>query len=167
MLSICHAQHSRRGSASSKGPVAKGHGVPHVLVEYSSNLDDRLDFPGFLTALRDSALATGVFPVGGVRVRAYRADHYVIADGHPDNAFVHIMLRVGHGRDLETRKRACDAIFATACEQLAALYERMPLGISLEMQEVDAVLTCKKNNLHEYVKKRQGSTVGQKAGVTP
>jgi 5-carboxymethyl-2-hydroxymuconate isomerase len=65
------------------------------------------------------------------------------------------MLRVGHGRDLETRKRACEAIFAAACEHLEALYRRIPLGISLEMQEIDAVLTCKKNNLHEYVKARQ------------
>jgi 5-carboxymethyl-2-hydroxymuconate isomerase len=128
--------------------------VPHILVEYSSNLDPQLDFPRFLTALRDSALATGVFPIGGVRVRAYRADHYVIADGHPDNAFVHLMLRVGHGRDLETRKRACEAIFNTACAELAAVYDRIPLGISLEMQEVDPVLTFKRNNLHEYVKKR-------------
>lgn len=140
--------------------------MPHALIEYSSNLEGQLDFPRFLTALRDSALATGVFPIGGVRVRAYRADHYVIADGHADNAFVHIMLRVGHGRDLETRKRACDAIFATACEQLATLYERIPLGISLEMQEVDAVLTCKKNNLHEYVKRRQEAGMNQKTGST-
>jgi 5-carboxymethyl-2-hydroxymuconate isomerase len=129
--------------------------MPHAIIEYSANLEGQLDFPRFLTALRDSALATGVFPIGGVRVRAYRADHYVIADGHPDNAFVHIMLRVGHGRDLETRKRACEAIFATACEQLAGLYKRIPLGISLEMQEVDQVLTFKQNNLHEYVKRRQ------------
>ncbi|MEP7242746.1 MAG: 5-carboxymethyl-2-hydroxymuconate Delta-isomerase [Gammaproteobacteria bacterium] len=129
--------------------------MPHVVIEYSSNLSSQLDFPGLLRALRDSALATGVFPIGGVRVRAYQADHYLIADGHPDNAFVHILLKVGHGRDLETRKRACEAIFATACEQLASVYDRIPLGISLEMQEVDAVLTHKKNNLHEYVKKRQ------------
>jgi 5-carboxymethyl-2-hydroxymuconate isomerase len=129
--------------------------MPHAIIEYSANLEGQLDFPRFLTALRDSALATGVFPIGGVRVRAYRADHYVIADGHADNAFVHIMLRVGHGRDLATRKRACEAIFATACEQLAELYERIPLGISLEMQEVDQVLTFKQNNLHEYVKRRQ------------
>ena len=129
--------------------------MPHAIIEYSANLAEQLDFPRFLTAVRDSALATGVFPIGGVRVRAYRADHYVIADGHPDNAFVHIMLRVGHGRDLATRKRACEAIFATACEELAELYERIPLGISLEMQEVDQVLTFKQNNLHEYVKRRQ------------
>lgn len=138
--------------------------MPHILIEYSANLERQLEFPRFLTALRDSALATGVFPIGGVRVRAYRADHYLIADGHPDNAFVHIMLRVGHGRDLTTRKRACDAIFAAACEQLADLYARIPLGISLEMQEVDPVLTCKHNNLHEYVKKRQAAATT--AGVT-
>ncbi|HVY82866.1 MAG TPA: 5-carboxymethyl-2-hydroxymuconate Delta-isomerase [Steroidobacteraceae bacterium] len=129
--------------------------MPHAIIEYSANLEAQIDFPRFLTALRDAALATGVFPIGGVRVRAYRADHYVIADGHPDNAFVHIMLRVGHGRDLATRKRACEAIFAAVCAQLAELYARIPLGISLEMQEVDEVLTFKQNNLHEYVKRRQ------------
>ena len=48
----------------------------------------QLDFPGLLKALRASALATGVFPLGGIRVRAYQADHYLIADGHPANAFV-------------------------------------------------------------------------------
>jgi 5-carboxymethyl-2-hydroxymuconate isomerase len=129
--------------------------VPHILIEYSANLREHLDFPEFLLALRGAALTTGVFPVGGIRIRAYEASHYLIADGHPDNAFVHIMLRVGHGRDLETRKRACDAIFAAACGHLDGLYRRIPLGISLEMQEIDAVLTCKKNNLHEYVKARQ------------
>jgi 5-carboxymethyl-2-hydroxymuconate isomerase len=139
--------------------------LPHALIEYSSNLDGQVDFPRFLTALRDTALSTGVFPLGGIRLRAYRADHYVIADGHPDNAFVHIMLRVGHGRDLETRKRACDAIFATACDQLEAVYNRIPLGVSLEMQEVDAVLTCKKNNLHEYVKQRQPVGASSSTGI--
>jgi 5-carboxymethyl-2-hydroxymuconate isomerase len=131
--------------------------VPHVLIEYSANLGSQLDFPQFLRALRDSALATGVFPVGGIRVRAYQADHYLIADGAADNAFVHIMLRVGHGRDLQTRQRACDAIFATACEQLETLYNRIPLGISLEMQEISPEVSYRKNNLHEYVKRREAA----------
>ncbi len=129
--------------------------MPHVLVEYSANLRDSVDLAGLLATLRHAALTTGLFPLGGIRIRAYEATHYLIADGHPDNAFVHIMLRVGHGRDIETRKGACDAIFAAACGHLEALYQRIPLGISLEMQEIDAVLTCKKNNLHGYVKSRQ------------
>jgi 5-carboxymethyl-2-hydroxymuconate isomerase len=128
--------------------------MAHIIIEYSANLAERIDFPKLLEAVHTSALATGVFPIGGMRTRAYAAGHYRIADGHPDNAFVHTMLRVGHGRDVETRKRACDTIFATLCEQLAQLFERIPLGLSLEMQEIDPVLTLKKNNLHEYVKTR-------------
>jgi 5-carboxymethyl-2-hydroxymuconate isomerase len=133
--------------------------MAHILIEYSANLGGRIDMSRFLEAVHASALATGIFPIGGVRTRAYASEHYRIADGHPDNAFVHTMLRVGHGRDVETRKRACEAIFATVCDQLAGLFERMPLGLSLEMQEIDPVLTLKKNNLHEYVKQR---TAGRK-----
>lgn len=128
--------------------------MAHILIEYSANLRDQVDFPQFLAAVHSRALATGIFPIGGMRTRAYMAEQYRIADGHPDNAFMHIMLRVGHGRDIETRKQACDAIFETVCERLAPLCARIPLGISLEMQEIDAVLTLKKNNLHEHVKAR-------------
>ncbi len=128
--------------------------MAHIQIEFSANLAERIDLPRFLEAVHASALATGIFPIGGVRTRAYAAEHYRVADGHPENAFVHTMLRVGHGRDVETRKRACDAIFATICEQLAGLFEKIPLGLSLEMQEIDPVLTLKKNNLHEYVKRR-------------
>ncbi len=128
--------------------------MAHICIEYSANLRGQIDFPQLLQAAHRAAEGTGIFPIGGLRTRAYAAEHYRIADGHPDNAFVHTMLRVGHGRDLETRKRACEAIFAAICTELAGLYERIPLGLSLEMQEIDPVLTMKKNNLHEYVKKR-------------
>jgi 5-carboxymethyl-2-hydroxymuconate isomerase len=129
--------------------------MAHIVIEYSANLRGQFDLDGFLRAVHDAALATGVFPVGGIRTRAYEAQHYVIADANPDNAFVHISLRVGHGRDVDTRKRACEAIFAAACQQLGPMFERKPLGIALEMQEIDPVLTFKKNNLHEYVKQRE------------
>jgi 5-carboxymethyl-2-hydroxymuconate isomerase len=129
--------------------------MAHIIIEYSANLRGQFDLDGFLGAVHGAALATGVFPIGGIRTRAYAAEHYVIADGYLDNAFVHISLRVGHGRDVETRKRACEAIFAVACQQLGGVFERLPLGIALEMQEIDPVLTFKKNNLHEYVKQRE------------
>ena len=129
--------------------------MAHIVVEYSANLGGQFDLDRFLRAIHGTALATGVFPIGGIRTRAYAAEHYVIADAHPDNAFIHVSLRVGHGRDVETRKRACEAIFATACDELAVIFDRLPLGIALEMQEIDPVLTFKKNNLHDYVKQRE------------
>ena len=135
--------------------------MAHIVIEYSAGLRDRLALPELLSAVHQAALETGVFPIGGLRTRAYEAQHYVIADGHPDNAFVHLSLKVGHGRDVDTRKRACETIFEAACRQLAPIYEAQPLAISLEMQEIDPVLTFKKNNLHEQVKKRQSRAAGR------
>ena len=135
--------------------------MAHIVIEYSAGLRGRLDLPAFLAAVHQAALSTGVFPIGGIRTRVYEAQHYVIADGHPDNAFVHLSLKVGHGRDLETRRRACESIFDAACRHLAPVFETSPVGISLEMQEIDPILTYKKNNLHDYVKRRQGGGVGR------
>ncbi len=131
--------------------------MPHIVIEYSANLRGRLDLPAFLSAVHEAALATGVFSVGGIRTRAYAAEHYMIADGHPDNTFVHIGLRIGPGRDLETRKRACEAIFAAARRHLASLFEALPLGLSLDMQDIDPVLRCRQNNLHDHVERRRST----------
>jgi len=135
--------------------------MAHLFIEYSSNLRGQIDLPALVRSLHQAALATGIFPIGGLRTRAYATEAYCIADGHPDNAFVHVAVRVGHGRDLATRRRACEQIFSTACAELARLYDRVPLGISVEMQELDPELSLKKNNLHEYVKRRQAAQAQQ------
>ena len=74
--------------------------MPHIIVEHSSNLSQHIEIPELLQSLHRAALETGVFPLGGLRTRAARRDDYVIADGHPDNVFIHVVLRIGHGRDL-------------------------------------------------------------------
>lgn len=130
--------------------------MPHLIVEYSANLEERFDRDGLLDRLHAVALETGLFPLGGIRIRAYRADHYRIADCAPDNAFVHVTAMVGSGRSLEKRKAASELIFAALCETLGPLQATSPLAISFNMQEFDPVLNFKNNNLHEFVEKRLG-----------
>jgi 5-carboxymethyl-2-hydroxymuconate isomerase len=135
--------------------------VAHILIEHSANLRGRLNLDSFVRAVHQAALASGIFPIGGMRTRAYESECYCIADGNPDNAFVHLSVRVGHGRDLETRRRACNQIFEAASAQLEELFARMPLGLSVEMAELDPQLSFKKNNLHEYVKSRQAAAAAR------
>jgi 5-carboxymethyl-2-hydroxymuconate isomerase len=134
--------------------------MAHIVIEHSANLRGRLDVPQLVRAVHQAALATGVFPIGGLRTRAYETESYCIADGHPDNAFVHLSVRVGHGRDLPTRRSACERIFAAACDHLASLFDTTPLGVSVEMAELDPQLSLKKNNLHDHVKRRQAASAG-------
>ena len=129
--------------------------MPHIVVEYSANIHDRMQLPALLEKLHAAALATGVFPVGGTRTRAAGRSDYRIADGHPDNAFVHLSLMVGHGRDEETLRRASGAIFDALVAHLAPLFAQIPLGLTLEVRELDPVLSYKHNTLHAYVEARR------------
>ena len=128
--------------------------MPHLIVEYSANIEDQIALDALLDKLHTCALGTGVFPIGGLRVRAHRADAYRIADKAPDNGFVHITALIGHGRPLDVQQRAAEELFAVLTKHLEPLYANSPLALSLNVQEFHPVLNFKKNNLHEYVKRR-------------
>lgn len=131
--------------------------MPHLIVEYSANVEAQIDLEKLLDKLHASAVESGMFPLGGIRVRAYRAEHYRVADCDPDNGYVHVTAIVGHGRPLDLRERVSRQIFATLTEHLESLFAETPLAISFNMREFDPVLNLKKNNLHEYVAARAGA----------
>lgn len=137
--------------------------MPHIVVEYSANLRARIGPENLIECVHQAALRTGVFPIGGTRTRAAERSCFRIADGHPDNAFVHVVLRIAHGRDLATRRRVGEEVFGAVCKYLEGPFERSPLGISLEIQEIDPAVSWKKNNLHEYVNRRQGAAAETQA----
>jgi 5-carboxymethyl-2-hydroxymuconate isomerase len=128
--------------------------MPHFTIEYSSNLEGRVDFKELAKVVHNAALATGVFEVGAVRTRTEPRNVYVIADGHPDNAFVAVTARIAQGRSPEVRKRLGATVFDALCSYMAKVYETTPIGLSLEVQEIDPTASFKKNNLHEIVKQR-------------
>ncbi len=107
-----------------------------------------------LDKMHACALETGVFPIGGLRVRAHRTNAYRIADKAPENGFVHVTALIGHGRPLDVQQRAGEMLFAALTAHLDGLFRSSPLAISLNVQEFHPVLNYKKNNLHEYVKRR-------------
>lgn len=128
--------------------------MPHLIVEYSANLDSRVDLSALVQTVHAAALATGVFPEKGTRTRTARREQYRIADGHPDNAFVHLVIRIGHGRSPETKKRVGTAVFEALCDALAADQAKQPLAISCEIQELDPELNWRRNNLPDWIRKR-------------
>ncbi|RMD94878.1 MAG: 5-carboxymethyl-2-hydroxymuconate Delta-isomerase [Alphaproteobacteria bacterium] len=128
--------------------------MPHISFEYSANLEGLIDWAGFCAALRDAALQTGVFPLAGIRVRGIRCDHYAIADGHPDNGFIDISVRLRAGRPAEAKARATQAIFAAARDFLKDHIAAHRFALSLEMRDIDPDLSPKLNTIRDHMKER-------------
>jgi len=128
--------------------------MPHQIIEYSANLEQRMDIQALVDGLHDAAAAIDGLPLGGLRTRAARRGHYQVADQHPDNAFVHVVLKLGHGRTPEQKKAYGEALFAALCRLLEPVSSTSPLAISFEVQEIHRELTWKKNNLRDYMASR-------------
>ena len=127
--------------------------MPHIHIDYSRNLEARLDLPGLLTALRGALAVTGVFPLAGIRVRAVAVDHVVMADGDPKHGFLDISLRIGAGRDAATQTRVLDGVFAAAQAFCGPDMARRSLMLSMELREMDAGLSRKDSSIRDHLPK--------------
>jgi 5-carboxymethyl-2-hydroxymuconate isomerase len=125
--------------------------MPHFTIEYSANLEDRVDIAALVELVRTSAIETGIFPVGGIRVRAIRCEHYAIADGRDGFAFMAMLLRLGEGRDLASRKRAGEHIFAKLSQELDPLFADDGFALSFDMQINDKETSWKRNSIHDLL----------------
>ena len=116
-----------------------------------------MDVQALVDGLHQVAMEMDGLPIGGLRTRAAKRDRFQIADCHRDNAFVHLILKLGHGRSLEVRREFGEKLFAALCDLLEPVSNTSPIAISFEIQQIDPDLTWKKNNLREYMTKRETS----------
>jgi 5-carboxymethyl-2-hydroxymuconate isomerase len=126
-------------------------GVPHLTIEYSANMETRVDMARMCDVLRRAAIATGALPMAGVRVRAVCATHVSIADGGVDHGFVDISLRLRGGRDLATRKAATAQIFDAAHDFLQPAMDKYSIALSFEMRDIDPELSPKTGTIRDHL----------------
>lgn len=130
--------------------------MPHLKLEYSSNLETHIDMRQVCAALRDVLIkivdgaGQRVFPTLGTRVLAYAAAHAAIADAAaadaapgdgtvtpagPEHAFLYLNLRVTPGRSIELLARVGDALLAAVDGQCAPLAGKLALRATLHIDE--------------------------------
>lgn len=133
--------------------------MPHLVILYTPNLDAETDMTALCRRLAD-AMATvrddadrPVFPTGGIRVLAYPAAHYAVADGSGDFGFCWFHLRMGRGRSAAVQQAAGQALTAVVREHLAPVLARRAVGLTLQIDEGPEVFDAKFGNLHPLFSK--------------
>jgi 5-carboxymethyl-2-hydroxymuconate isomerase len=127
--------------------------MPHIVVEYSSNLGSEAEVKALLVKINASLIAERgasglLFPKAGIRSRAIAIDDWCIADGATaDDAFVHLTVRIARGRTDEQKRKAFDAVFEIVKAHFAAAYAKRGLALSMDVDEFTNP-TWKHSNLH-------------------
>ena len=133
--------------------------MPHLVILYTPQIEAQTDMTLLCRRMADAMLrvkdeaGTQVFPIGGIRVFAYPAAHFAVADGSGDHAFVYFNLRMARGRSDGAKKNAGEAVTAAAREHFAPLLARRAVGLTLQVDEGAEVFDAKFGNLHPLFSK--------------
>lgn len=111
--------------------------MPHLSFEYSQGLHIHADLDALAVTMRDALISTGYCPVGGIRVRGFRADVNAVGDGAAEYHFLDMVLRLGQGRDNATRSNIADKLYESVEAALRPQVKDIPFILSLEVQEID------------------------------
>lgn len=125
--------------------------MPHIIVDYSPNMEERVDIAALCDVLRVAAIETGILPMPGIRVRAFRADHVSIADGDPKHGYVDISLRLRGGRPDDAKAAATAHIFAAAEAFLSEPMKTQSIALSFEMRDIDPDLSPKTGTIRDHL----------------
>lgn len=128
--------------------------MPHLTIDYAPSLEDRVDIARVCRRLHAVMVASDVFPTAGIRVRAHRADHAIVADDHAENTFLAMTLSVGAGRSPAHLQEAGAALFRAAQEALAEPLSTPHFALSLEIREIDPALSWKDTPIHARLSAR-------------
>ena len=133
--------------------------MPHLVVLYTGNLETETDMTALCRRLADTMLSVRdengqqVYPTGGIRVFAYPAAHFAVADGRHDYAFVYLNLRMGRGRTAAVKQRAGEVLLEAAKAHFEPLFARRYVGLTLQIDEGQEVFDAKHSTIHPLFRK--------------
>ncbi|MFT6304639.1 MAG: 5-carboxymethyl-2-hydroxymuconate isomerase [Granulosicoccus sp.] len=125
--------------------------MPHFTVEYSANIETSVDMAQLCEHIRATAVEIDVLPMPGIRVRAIKVDHYAIADGNLNHAYIDVSVRLRGGRAMDVRKAATQTLFAAIKTFLEPVMAKRSLALSFEMRDIDPELSPKCGSIRDYL----------------
>ena len=131
--------------------------MAHAIVEYSANLEEKIDMDDLIAVIHEACLNTGAFPLTGMRTRGARRDLYKIANGIIDANFIHLQIKLGPGREEKVKKKAMEDVFAILQNYVQPLMNVSPLALSIELYELPQELRINKHNLADYLSSEESN----------
>ena len=107
--------------------------MPHIILEYSANLRQIVDFNKLFLDLHFLLHEHGDIAIKNCKSRALKLDDYLLADGKEEHGFVHLTIRIFAGRSSDLKKKISEQI-----RDLLLRYFNQPgTEITVEIVDID------------------------------
>jgi 5-carboxymethyl-2-hydroxymuconate isomerase len=110
--------------------------MPHIIVEYSSNIEDQVNIPEMLESMHTS-LADGGIDKAKIKTRGVSIPHSMVGNNaHNMGYMIHITLLLLEGREIELKKQYSTPLYDIA---ISAVKQHFPdCSFSLEVRDMFA-----------------------------
>lgn len=111
--------------------------MPHVVIEYSSNIEQDIDGGLLLSELSSLISAAGEIALEHFKSRLLRRDEYHVGEGGSLDAFVHAEVGVFSGKPPEVMRRIGEDCLEYLEEYFSGAAGELSLQITVEIREID------------------------------
>ena len=111
--------------------------MPHLVLEYSGNIRENLDFASLFKELHTELAAAGGFRPQDIKSRAVRMDCAFIGDGSREQAFVNLDVRTFEGKPPEQKAAISRTALAVLTRTFQATLRETACDISVQITELD------------------------------
>lgn len=107
--------------------------MPHLVLEYSANVIEKNNFNALFQQCH--ALLAKLLPtdIHNCKSRTLECTSYYVGTGQPQNAFIHVSLKIMPGRDTDTLNQVAQALLSLFQDHFAESLQTLDLQITLEI----------------------------------
>jgi len=117
--------------------------MPHLTLEYTSNLDEWAGGSDLLLSLHRHLQSVAGIDIANCKTRWRMIDEWVVGDGQSPSAFVHLDIRFLEGRPLGVRQDVGRGALEILQEHFAQAGRELDVQITVEVQEIQRALYFK------------------------
>ncbi|MEM7031477.1 MAG: 5-carboxymethyl-2-hydroxymuconate Delta-isomerase [Chloroflexota bacterium] len=111
--------------------------MPHIILEYSANIEQHVDFPTLFSTIHKSVSDIGNVKIGNLKSRARKVEDFCVSDGEADQAFVHLEFRLLAGRTKVIKQQLGHQLLTLLEAAYASSLDSLRLQITVEIIDID------------------------------
>lgn len=110
--------------------------MPQLTLEFSSNIIEKIGIECLFASCHTLLANTLPAELASCKSRIIEATTFYIGDGNPNNAFVHMSLKVKAGRSKETLKKVGESLMEILKAHFKDSAQKLNLQITIEIMEL-------------------------------
>lgn len=110
--------------------------MPHLTLEYSTNIGRPRGLSALFTALHGLLTETGNIKSGNCKSRAYPSADFLVGHGQPHDAFVHLDIRFLEGRPVDVKQAIGQRALTLLQEHFDPDGDNTDLQLTVEVRDI-------------------------------